>query len=1522
MGGKEARDGFWFQDAKALTRLLDDALERRRRQVLKLELGPELRVRVESAVQVVVELDAEQTEPPPPRPTWDGTFTIGDRVVVDECKLGGPTRDDRVTLYRRLRATVASGVPIGQLVPRLTAGRDSIAAPERWRELGVAAQAATVADEPPGRVTNVEQLATEALYYLTTPAPIWKLKKPDDKDDAKKSERAVPAMPALSLDDARSLLSRFELDVSSSIVDVEDQLRAQLGAIGGTLAAEELVDQLRGFIDRVARERAWRADLTGETLAEQLALVARYLTVPRPIEELWHRLHETAPPEPVSMIAEQPWRDVQPNLEEVLHDRATASRVVFTSEGGVGKSFLLGALYKEQTGTRVWVDAVAPLQDLEQALALGAWATERTGATATVFVDAIDQVADAAALLGAIERALSACDNAVVYVGARFATWAEMRDRLPRWRGVRLARWTSDRVRALAETGRTEPLSADLVELLRTPLLLDLFLRTFATGDAIPPGLATRHGVLRAYFQRRVLPDADPSATERRGALDTGVAAVLANSAVWRDTTPAAQQLTSEGVVTRTFGELRFRHALLRDFSAALHLVPQTGAQIAASLRGVVSPIVRYELLRGTIEAQLDPDPILGGPSIEEVVRECTRCGLAPGISLGTTDAPTPALLAAIAPIEGGAVLRQALAHAHLIDNRAWLRIPSALGGERPAWFGEAQLQAMASLAEFAFATGDVTSVALASVLRTWTWGHRVGGEGAWPIGTIGGLLVRALPDETTAHWYESLELGETGFRSRFLEQLRDLGANQQIDDAILSRALHRIVFGAGSHVLDGGHSLWEVTNLCLSDHDGNAGLLTTRPYVALSLLFGLSVASQLKEERRRDIGPDPVFAEMFERLPPPPADYAEAKARLRIEPALTEAEAIGDLVDDAPMTDRPAFGYLETLIEEVDQRAAKDIAFAECLARSAVASRSVHARIIALGLRGSARLDNLVLEILRDPRVYHFRYASVALWDAIQSRWATLPPEVRGEVQQNILDRARSPLLQFTEVGRLASAIPIADLNPALRPYVEFLETTGRRTTPTRPAVTQIWSGPLEDDETDAGERTLPEGSGWRRFETLAGSENDDAAAAEAIATLRRELGGLNTETPDSTWFAVARVIGRDEKREEHALDADVARVLFEAALAASESRRGDAERWATLLDIADACPSYVRADVAVEMRRRLMIEVVAGAGEHCEQQEHAWRALMFVRPIAWLGDGTGGRAVFEGWFRDNLHGDSLQTSLRFLQFLPGEMRLDLIRHVLEADGRLSNAGDDLAFINEAGRLMAAWSIWWVQPWARDLFQQWCDAPARPGVLATADAWRWFISGFAWSLQNAVRHVEPDPRIQPGLRRFVPLLELAWSAWSHVIDDAAEGNITVGWSVVAPLEERFTTRIDSSAGGWSVALRALVSRVIAVGGRNDISACQQVEWSTLDSETLALAADAAVERADREIASRPAGDWIIDSLIAVLRDIGRLTTLPLAHARRVLDCLQRLGRSAPQATSAAMTVERELRSREVVREL
>jgi len=331
--------------------------------------------------------------------------------------------------------------------------------------------------------------------------------------------------------------------------------------------------------------------------------------------------------------------------------------------------------------------------------------------------------------------------------------------------------------------------------------------------------------------------------------------------------------------------------------------------------------------------------------------------------------------------------------------------------------------------------------------------------------------------------------------------------------------------------------------------------------------------------------------------------------------------------------------------------------------------------------------------------------------------------------------------------------------------------------------------------------------------------------------------------------------------------------------------------------------------------MRRRIVAEIVAAAGERAEREEHAWRALHFIG-ATWLDVESGGRALFGSWFRDYVHGDGLQTSLRFLRFFEGRDRVCLLRHVLENDGRLRPNGEAMAFANSGARCFGVWSIWWDESDARDVVQQWCEANERSGALADANVWRRFLSGFAWSLQNEVHRVAPGPRSNRAVARFVPLLSLAWSAWSRVVDDANEGDIAVGWSVTRPLSRRYARRVMPPEGEWSVSLRSLLPRVIAEGGRNDIAALQQVDWSCIDSETLGMAAEAAIGRADREIATRPPGDWIIESFIDTLGGIGTTATLAQAHAHRVLACLHRLGRSVTQATTAAAIVERNLRER------
>jgi hypothetical protein len=673
-------------------------------------------------------------------------------------------------------------------------------------------------------------------------------------------------------------------------------------------------------------------------------------------------------------------------------------------------------------------------------------------------------------------------------------------------------------------------------------------------------------------------------------------------------------------------------------------------------------------------------------------------------------------------------------------------------------------------------------------------------------------------------------------------------------------------------------------------------------------MVFALSVEKQLREDRRwAAFVPSPALLEMLGEVECP-QDVVDAEARLRVTPTMTEDEALGQLVDDAPSTDH-AHDNLSSLLE---QRATNEQAFAEHLAAAALRSRSVHARIIVLSLTHPGPVAQAIDEILRDSRVYHVRCSSGALWDAIQARWPSLSPADRSVIQRNIFALARSPLLPFTSVGRLASAIPRDELADYLQPYLEFLETTGRSTAPSRPARVESFSGGPDDDFGDEA----PRDPAMVQLEELAETENDDEATNQAITMLEQQLSALGAKTPDATWCAISRVIQRDERRETPTFAAASARTLFEVVLGLIEPRRTDPERWGTMLDLADACPSYVPVEEALAMRTRLIDEIVQGAGENAENEQHAWRALVFVRPLAWFSEGTGGRALFERWFREHLRGNGMKAALRFLQCFTGHDRLHLVSHVLQTDGRFEGT-DGRAFMDNAGKMFAAGSLWWDEAFARDQFQALCEAEHRPGYLASAEAWRWFLARFGWSLQNEVRHAARTPGTQLALARLVPLFELAWSAWRIVVDETADQDSSMGWAVTALLGNEFETTLDPPAGGWAAGLRGLLPRVILEGGRNDIGAFQQVDWTSVDQATLRVIAEAAVTRSEREIARCPATDRMISSLIEILERVGAQPALDLPDARRVLDCLQRVGRNSSRAVSAALAVERCVRERE-----
>src|SRR5690242_19319313 len=134
MGGKDARGGFWFQDAMALLRLLEDAVALLASTATGAAPNVPLQIRVEAPAGAVAALESG--------PHWDTTYSRGNETYVDESKSSDLTPAERQTLYRRTRDTVRSGVPVAEIHPRVTIARDGLTNPEKWHELGAEAQLA------------------------------------------------------------------------------------------------------------------------------------------------------------------------------------------------------------------------------------------------------------------------------------------------------------------------------------------------------------------------------------------------------------------------------------------------------------------------------------------------------------------------------------------------------------------------------------------------------------------------------------------------------------------------------------------------------------------------------------------------------------------------------------------------------------------------------------------------------------------------------------------------------------------------------------------------------------------------------------------------------------------------------------------------------------------------------------------------------------------------------------------------------------------------------------------------------------------------------------------------------------------------------------------------------------------------------------------------------------------------------------------------------------------------------------
>jgi hypothetical protein len=323
----------------------------------------------------------------------------------------------------------------------------------------------------------------------------------------------------LTLERARELVENFEFDNTTSAITLEAEVEQLIGQLSFQLGVKEFCDALVGDLYRRAASTVReRHRFRVEDIRSSSAVLQHLSNVSPEDAHLWQMwsglssLLEPTTGEPISSspLPYQEWREVQPTAAAALAG-APISLLALVGRAGLGKTTILAKLLEDaqsQGEQALWLTGFdlrgkTPTQ-VRATLSIGAFSCHAKGQSLKVYIDALENAADNIPNLQGLLASLSdvaASQQVRITITIRDVTWGALlgtQEALPQWERVDLAEWNEDRVSALVCSSQRPGLSHELIRLLCTPLLLDLFLRTFGTSNPVPPGLQTRHQVLRA----------------------------------------------------------------------------------------------------------------------------------------------------------------------------------------------------------------------------------------------------------------------------------------------------------------------------------------------------------------------------------------------------------------------------------------------------------------------------------------------------------------------------------------------------------------------------------------------------------------------------------------------------------------------------------------------------------------------------------------------------------------------------------------------------------------------------------------------------------------------------------------------------------------------------------------------------------------------------------------------------------------------------------------------------------------
>ncbi|HEY5743009.1 MAG TPA: ATP-binding protein [Terrimicrobiaceae bacterium] len=1080
MSGQIARTGFLFQDLYLLSRVLraasdclDSAWQVGQSNLVDLLDSLPLRFgleasRPDSSASNVSALD------------WDVLVLAPRKFEFAEVKSGAVSKDDRKVFWRRLRRELSRNANAATiLVPVLVVDPTKVEALNKWTELTQTAAAfsgSPPAQEPTGAVLTANQLLEEALWWMCSP---------DNSSDG--------SDPAADFTAACDALSRFELHCHEARqLELQVTQFLELLFSGGLTDTQQML--LLGWLSKRASSPNVDRRLFSicELLMEIGILQDAISLAPGTLKEwrvLWNEVPLGVQARTRVRLGEHgesvPPARVQPSAFDAL-TRGNDRALVILGHGGAGKSTLLAqaadaAVSRDNDVLHCGADDVR-LEELEQLTKAVRFraalsALRRPEAQLFLCIDGLDEAEAALRKRWAqLLVRVASLPNVRTLVSMRDEVWrrdGEVRKELEPWRVISLDIWPEPLVRELlTPTSFQTILPPAVIELLRTPILLDLFWRTFVEIEmpdvSRASRLQSRHNLLTAFWHERLLASPRYSAiSDILSCINEVVSGAAANVGGFSETNLSAagvQMLLSEGVLVREGRlqpRLRFRHPLLRDFALAQWCLQANDPfELSRRWNSIEGGLQRHGALRAVFEALSDPDastdyPLLTlGNVVQAIVT--SDCGLAHQVAhvLGTRE-PVPVLDPANWPSAVQTSLppefaRDLLTAARLNENGAW-SAPVENWPDDAQWFNEDYPTEVWRYADFLSGRARAKpsdpefreqAHQAARKLRSISEASRFANEFAeldrWLMMQAMLCVIPTLPDEVTLAWVER-EMAQSSWRTRsfLLAELIHLAPVDASRTAMIYRQAVGLTQHDGRPVID--ESLWrgimdhQAIEWSLAGENGRRSLL--KEYPTAFLPVAVDLAEALWTLKHQDSGnPEYMISELLRELDPSCSDEVhqqrERERQLRL----------GDLIDDSPK-----WTYWQSVPNgEPNERCLK--AVHECAQHCAKESSAVFESVVAI-LRSSrmASIHTILFDVLLenegnrgvlgflresvlDSRLYYVSGTEYWIEQGLMAMWLTLTEGDRVRVFEQLrnllaIEETRDDARHFL------ARLPLADL-------------------------------------------------------------------------------------------------------------------------------------------------------------------------------------------------------------------------------------------------------------------------------------------------------------------------------------------------------------------------------------------------------------------------------------------------------------------------------------------------------------